>query len=347
MRILGRDDVRAALDGLDPLVLDAVRDAYLLHGKGDSDLPFSSFLRPPRPAGSRIISLPAYLGGDEPVMGLKWISSFPANVAQGLQRASSVQILNDLATGYPVALLEGSRISASRTAASAALASRALHGERPVRAASLIGCGTINLRVVDFLALTHPELETVVLQDAVPGRAEYLTAELAAEHPRLTFRAGGLDEALTAPTVSVATTDSGYWLDLADHPDRPAGQVILHLSLRDLSTDSVLGAYNVVDDADHVLREQTSLHRAEQVVGHREFVHQEIAAVLVGEATAAPAGQTAVFSPFGLGVLDLAVARTVLRAADRAGLGTEADGFDPGDHPVTSGTGGRGTGVTA
>ncbi len=43
-----------------------------------------------------------------------------------------------------------------------------------------------------------------------------------------------------------------------------------------------------------------------------------------------------VFSPFGLGILDLAVARTVLAAADRAGIGGEAAGFDPGRHGVTA-----------
>ncbi|MCK1819653.1 2,3-diaminopropionate biosynthesis protein SbnB [Streptomyces sp. XM83C] len=335
MKILGRDDVDAALKGLDPVVLDAVRTAYVLHGQGHSQVPFSSFLRPPTPAGSRIISLPAYLGGPEPVMGLKWISSFPANVEKGLQRASSVQILNDLHTGYPTALMEGSRISASRTAASAALAAGALHGGRRVRTAGLIGCGTINQRVLAFLTLTHPELETVVLQDVVPGRAEVLAAELESEYPKLSFRAGDVADALAAETVSIATTDSTYWLDLGEHPDRPEGQVILHLSLRDLSTASVLGAYNVVDDIEHAVREQTSLHKAEQEVGHREFVHAEIASVLGCTEPPAP-GRTVVFSPFGLGVLDLAVAQVVLRAATESGLGSDAAGFDPGSHRVTA-----------
>ncbi|MFD5972147.1 2,3-diaminopropionate biosynthesis protein SbnB [Streptomyces bacillaris] len=341
MRILGREDVAAALAGLDAAVLDAVRTAYVLHGQGRSEVPFSGFLRPPGDSGSRIISLPAYLGGPEPVVGLKWISSFPANVEKGLQRASSVQILNDLDTGYPLAVLEGGQISASRTAASAALAGRALHGEaRPVHTVGLIGCGTINRRVLDFLLLTHPELRTVVLQDAVPGRAEILAAQLSeqlgAERPGLRCTPGGLAEALSADTVSIATTDSTYWLDLAAHPDRPAHQVVLHLSLRDLTTDSVLDAYNVVDDTDHVMRERTSLHRAEQEAGHRRFVAAEIAAVLAGEAPAPEPGQTVVFSPFGLGILDLAVARTVLAAADRAGIGGEAEGFDPGRHGVTA-----------
>ncbi|MGP3753851.1 ornithine cyclodeaminase [Streptomyces sp. LamerLS-316] len=335
MRILGREDVAAALDGLDPAVLDAVRTAYVLHGQGRSEVPFSGFLRPPGDDGSRIISLPAYLGGPDPVMGLKWISSFPANVERGLQRASSVQILNDLRTGYPTAVLEASQISASRTAASAALASRTLHGDRPVRTAGLIGCGTINRRVLDFLVLVHPELRTVTVQDAVPGRAATFAAQMADLRPEISFVAGDVDDALRAGTVSVATTDSTYWLDLAAHPDRPADQVILHLSLRDLSTDSVLNAYNVVDDIEHVMRERTSLHRAEQEVGHRRFVDEEIATVL-GRTEAPVTGRTVVFSPFGLGILDLAVARTILAAATRHGIGSEAEGFDPGVHRVTA-----------
>ncbi|MFD5135687.1 2,3-diaminopropionate biosynthesis protein SbnB [Streptomyces sp. NPDC058378] len=335
MRILGREDVAAALDGLDPAVLDAVRTAYVLHGQGRSEVPFSGFLRPPGDDGSRIISLPAYLGGPEPVMGLKWISSFPANVERGLQRASSVQILNDLRTGYPTAVLEASQISASRTAASAALASRTLHGDRPVHTAGLIGCGTINRRVLDFLVLVHPELRMVTVQDAVPGRAATFAAQMAALRPEISFVAGDVDDALRAGTVSVATTDSTYWLDLAAHPDRPADQVILHLSLRDLSTDSVLNAYNVVDDIEHVMRERTSLHRAEQEVGHRRFVDEEIATVL-GRTEAPVTGRTVVFSPFGLGILDLAVARTILAAATRHGIGSEAEGFDPGVHRVTA-----------
>lgn len=335
MRILGREDVAAALNGLDPAVLDAVRTAYVLHGQGRSEVPFSGFLRPPGDDGSRVISLPAYLGGPEPVMGLKWISSFPANVERGMQRASSVQILNDLRTGYPTAVLEASQISASRTAASAALASRTLHGDRPVHTAGLIGCGTINRRVLDFLVLVHPELRTVTVQDAVPGRAATFAAQLAAERPEISFLAGDVDDALRAGTVSVATTDSTYWLDLAAHPDRPGHQVILHLSLRDLSTDSVLNAYNVVDDIEHVMRERTSLHRAEQEVGHRRFVNAEIATVL-GQSEGPVTGGTIVFSPFGLGILDLAVARTILAAATRDGIGSEAEGFDPGRHRVTA-----------
>ncbi|MFD7644010.1 2,3-diaminopropionate biosynthesis protein SbnB [Kitasatospora sp. NPDC059795] len=335
MRILGREDVRAALADLDSTVIDLVRNAYVLHSQGKSDLPFSTFLRPLHRSESRIIALPAYLGGPAPVMGLKWISSFPENVKRGMQRASSLCILNDLESGYPLALMEGSQISAVRTAAGAALASGLLNAGREVRTVGLVGCGTINNQVVHFLAQVHEGLETVLLQDAFPERAKVFAAELAAEYPDVEFKAVTLGQALTADTVSIATTDSSYWLDLADYPSRPDGQVILHLSLRDLSVASVLGAVNVTDDADHAIREQTSLHKAEQQAGHRRFVTAEIGALLDGTAEL-PAARTVVFAPFGLGVLDLAVAEAVLNLAEKRGLGTEVDGFDPGSHKVTS-----------
>lgn len=334
MKILRHEDVLALLEGRELDVLNAVQSAYVLHAEGQSQLPFSSFLRPPDPPSARIICLPAFLGGGEPLIGVKWISSFPTNVARGQQRASSVMVLNDLETGYPRALLEASQVSAWRTAASAALASHFLAGEREVRTVGLIGCGTINERVLALLSLVHPEIRTVIVHDTSPEHVRAFAGRVRAGHPGVEVVVGDVGAVLRgAGTVSIATTDSSYWLDLGDHAGRPAEQIILHLSLRDLSTSSVLRTYNVVDDVDHVCREQTSLHRAELEVGHRAFVHATIGELLAGRTVLArPDGATTVFSPFGLGVLDLAVAAVVLRGAEETGLGLSVDGFDPGEH---------------
>jgi ornithine cyclodeaminase/alanine dehydrogenase-like protein (mu-crystallin family) len=120
--VISGSQVQRVLHGREKQIVELVEAAYRLDGAGQTVNPPSYFLRfPDRPA-SRIIALPASLDGTFQVTGLKWISSFPGNVALGIPRASAVLILNDHDTGYPFACLESSIISATRTAASAVLA---------------------------------------------------------------------------------------------------------------------------------------------------------------------------------------------------------------------------------
>ena len=120
--VISGAQVQEALSGRERQIAELVEDTYRIHGAGDSVNPPSYFLRFPDRPSARIIALPASIGGKLRVDGLKWISSFPENVAAGIPRASAVLILNDHDTGYPFACLESSIISATRTAASAAVA---------------------------------------------------------------------------------------------------------------------------------------------------------------------------------------------------------------------------------
>ena len=115
LRVITGADVARVIGGDRPECLEVVRSAYVAHDKGDSVNPHSSFLRFPHLPRSRIISLPAYLGGEFDVAGLKWIASFPDNARYGIPRASATLVLNDCRTGFPFACLESSIISASRT----------------------------------------------------------------------------------------------------------------------------------------------------------------------------------------------------------------------------------------
>jgi len=119
--------VKEITDGQKQRIFDTVETAYRLHDAGHTINPDSYFLRYPDRPNSRIIALPAHVGGDFQKSGIKWISSFPDNTANNLARASAVLILNDAKTGYPLACLEASLISSTRTAASAALAAVGRH----------------------------------------------------------------------------------------------------------------------------------------------------------------------------------------------------------------------------
>ena len=63
--------------------VETVKLAYLAHAAGESVNPNSYFLRFPDKPLARIIALPAYLGGEIGVSGIKWIASYPENIRQG------------------------------------------------------------------------------------------------------------------------------------------------------------------------------------------------------------------------------------------------------------------------
>lgn len=339
MLILGHDDVRALLGGAEREILDLVRETYRRHEEGRTTVPFSTFLRFPDSERNRIIGLPAYVGGAEPTAGMKWISSFPGNLALGLERASAAILVNSMRTGRPEALVEGSVISAKRTAASAALAADLLTSAAPPRGVTLFGCGVINREILRFLRVALPSLTSATLYDTDPDRA----AEFARRCPEVAPGVGvsvarEAAEALAAqPLVSLATTAVHPHLDLAECGP---GSTVLHVSLRDVYPEAVLRTTNVVDDVDHVLRERTSLHLAEQLTGGRDFVSATIGQLIVGSAPVPrQPDRPVVFSPFGLGALDIALADHVLRAARRLGAGVSVPGFLPGDVPAVAVTG--------
>lgn len=329
LTVIGAADVESVLKDSELLVLDAVQKAYETHARGASSLPHSSFLRFPDSDKDRIICLPAYLGGDYQLAGVKWIASMPDNVSRGMERASAVVILNDRLTGQPTAVMEGSIISKQRTAASAALASKVLAPGVP-DAIGFVGCGPINVAVAQFLAKVWPEVNRFIAFDLDPVRAEAFGATILAQRPASEFSvATDLNELLgKCPMVAFGTTTITPYLDNLDVC--PPGATLLNISLRDLGADAVLSNHNIVDDLDHVNRAATSIHLASQQVGHTDFVHSSLGDILLGRAGLPERDdRKVIFSPFGLGVLDLAVADIVQKKLAEDGGGTLVKSFLP------------------
>lgn len=311
MTMVTSADVAGQVDGHRAECLGLVERAYLCHDAGQSVNPHSGFLRFPGSPGSRVIALPAWLGGEFDVAGIKWVASFPANTARELPRASALMVLNDVDTGFPYACLESSIISATRTAASAVLAAEHLIGRRVATRVGIIGAGLINRHVHRFLADLGWRIGGYRVFDTAPDAAARLATEIGGE------AVDSVDGAVAGCDLVVIATIAGepHLHDPRLFAHRP---VVLHLSLRDLAPEVILAAQNITDDPDHVLREQTSLHLTEQRCGDRAFVAGTIADVLRGR-LARDTGRVTVFSPFGLGILDLAVGQWVYRRAVAAG----------------------------
>jgi len=330
--ILGGDEVNAALSGRESEIIDTVETAYKVHAAGASSLPHSLFLRFPNVEKNRIIALPAYLGQDFDLAGLKWVSSFPDNLEKGLNRASAVIILNSSETGRPEVIMEGSIVSAKRTAASAVLAMRVLQDDRETESVGIMGCGPISFEVVRFLLAPPATVKRLVLFDVVRGRAEQFRDRCQELNGRLRVETVTEGKSLFQETQAVLIATTAIKPHIFDLSTCPPGALILHVSLRDLSPEVILASDNVVDDVDHVCRSQTSVHLAEQKVGNRDFIRCNLADVLnrVASPKQDPSLIT-VFSPFGLGVLDLAVGKLAHRIALEQGYGAVIERFLPGD----------------
>jgi 2,3-diaminopropionate biosynthesis protein SbnB len=317
--VISGAQVQHALQGRENQIVELVEATYRLHSAGESVNPPSYFLRFPDRPSSRIIALPASIGGQVRVDGLKWISSFPENVAAGIPRASAVLILNDHDTGYPFSCLESSIISATRTAALASSAADWLSRgrQRPTRV-GFFGVGLIARYIHTFLAATGWSFDEIGVHDlsadSAAGYCGYL--ERSGTASRITVH-DSAEQLIRSGDLVVFATVAGqpHVSDLSWFAHNP---LVLHVSLRDLAPEIVLASTNIVDDIEHCLKANTSLHLAEQLTGNRDFLHGTLDDVMAGRVTV-PADRPVVFSPFGLGVLDLAVGKYVYDEVVRSG----------------------------
>jgi N-[(2S)-2-amino-2-carboxyethyl]-L-glutamate dehydrogenase len=242
---------------------------------------------------------------------MKWIASFPANIAENTPRASAVLLLNDYETGYPFACLEASQISAARTAASAVLGAEQLTGERGRIA--FIGCGIIARNILEYMVDRRWAIDSVAAHDTTAAYAESFASYAHQSLGVAAQVASGLTEAVAgADVVVLATTATTPYI--RDREIFTPGQVVLNISLRDLDPVVIAGAHNIVDDVDHCLTAGTSVHLTEKALGTRDFIDGTLAELIVGDVQLG-SDRPRIFSPFGLGVLDLAVGLLVYRAA--------------------------------
>ena len=241
--VISGAQVQQALQGREKQVVELVEPTYRLHAAGDSVNPPSYFLRFPDRPTSRIIALPASVGGQRRVDGIKWVSSFPDNVAAGIPRASAVLILNDHATGYPFAVhgeLHHQRLQHRRLGRRWPRTGSAATRPRPTRI-GFFGVGLIARYIHTFLAATDWSFDEIGLYDLSADSAEGFKGYLE--------RSGAPtpgSPCTTAPKQLIRSSDLIVFATVAGQPHvhDPAwfahNPLVLHVSLRDLAPEILL-----------------------------------------------------------------------------------------------------------
>jgi alanine dehydrogenase len=278
-----------------------VREAFLRFRAGDWVMPAKVYVQSPPYGDFR--AMPAR--GDGFAM-LKWITSFPGNPARGLPTVNGVICLSDAETGLPLMLLDARAVTALRTGAVAAVATRTLAAPG-ASSVGMIGCGLHGVWTARCLSVAGygPGVCTDPNEDAA--------AALAAE---LGWQAGTPAEALAADVVCCVTPGRRPLFDAGEL--RP-GQ---HLNMlgadgpgkAEATVEAVAACRLFCDEWEQASHggELTGAIEANRV--QRADVG-ELGAVLSGEGPGrAGREETTLFDSTGLAIQDLAVAAAAYRA---------------------------------
>lgn len=179
---LSRADVEALGVGMKE-VLEAVEDGFRLKGEGKTEMPPKPGIHP---SGDAFIhAMPAYVQEVE-AAGLKWVSGYPQNLAKGLPYITGLLVLNDPATGVPIAVMDCAWITAMRTGASVGVAAKHFARDH-ASVAAFVGCGVQARTSLLALVETMPSLREVRCYDLHRPATSNFIGEMSAQLPGLQF----------------------------------------------------------------------------------------------------------------------------------------------------------------
>jgi ornithine cyclodeaminase/alanine dehydrogenase-like protein (mu-crystallin family) len=299
--VLSEHDVERLLS-MDACV-ETMTDVLAALARGELYQPLRFVLRPPDASGLMGF-MPAHrTGADGGAFSLKEIMVVPGNPARGLDAHQGGVLLHDGETGQLRALLNASPITAIRTAAVSAVATRAL--ARPdARTVAIVGTGV--------QGKAHAEAMRAILDDPeirLVGR-DVREAEEAIR---------GADVVCTCTTSPEPVVERD-WLAPGTHVNAVGASVP---GARELDEETIRDATFVVDRRESALNEAGEL----LIPGlGEEQIAAELGEVLIGmHPGRTSTDELTVFKSLGLGVEDLAAAELVVARAHEQGAGVEVD----------------------
>lgn len=164
--------------------LELVERVYSAHGKNQVVMPSKITLDLGEstewpPYGGSYNAMPAYLGEDFDMSGIKWVWGFNDNYKKGIPYISAVIILNDPRTGEVLSIMDGGYITDMRTGASTGVAAKYLLSKN-AKNVGIIGAGVqgrMNLKAINEVM----DIENVFVADIRKEAREKFVQEMSEE----------------------------------------------------------------------------------------------------------------------------------------------------------------------
>ncbi|MDP9365399.1 MAG: ornithine cyclodeaminase [Chloroflexota bacterium] len=327
MLALTRDDVRRLVPMPDAIQL--MKDAFAELSAGRTDSPLRTVIPVPDADGDALF-MPARVPAMD-ALGLKVVSVFKRNRDRGLPAIHALVCLLDPATGAPLAIMDGTYLTALRTGAVAGAATDLL--ARPEsRVLAAIGAGAQGATQIAAVCAVRP-IERVVAVDIDEAALVRLRETLRRDWPEVTDRVETTTDAgaavREADVVCTATTSRTPVFDDADL--RPGTHVnavgAFTPEMQEIPAATVARATVVVDAVEAALAEAGDLivPLREGLIG-RDHLARELGMVVLGaEPARTGADEVTLFKSVGNAVQDVVVARRAVGRAGEAGGGTTFD----------------------
>jgi len=318
MKILTADDVRAAVDMR--AAIEAVRAGFVALSTGRAHVPLRSALET---AGGVLLTMPAYMDGAA-ISAVKLVSVCPDNPSLGLPTIHAAVLVTDARTGAPLALMEGSALTAQRTGAASGLATDLLAAPQ-ASILAVIGAGVQARTQVAAVCTVRPITEIRIFSlSGAEQMAEELRALYRARISVVPSAPAALEGAHVVVTATTSKTPVVYLDDLA-----PGAHIngigSFTPQMQEIAADVIMVAKVVVDHRQSVWAEAGDLIIPRNLgLISETIVHAEIGEIAAGmkEGRRDP-HEITVFKSVGNAVQDAALAQRVIAAAEERGLGID------------------------
>jgi alanine dehydrogenase len=291
-------------------VINVVEEAFKMCGEGKGRMPAKVYLSVEQ---GDFRAMPAALPG---CAGMKWVNVHPRNPSLGLPSVMAVLIYNDPETGYPLAIMDATEITAYRTGAAAAIASKYLARRSP-HTMGVIGAGYQAYTQI----LAHVELFNPISINAFDiSRAA--VDRLGQSLPHLSIKSCSVQEAVACDIVCTLTPSRSpvvkrEWIIPGTHinavgADAPGKQ--------ELEPSILKEAIVIVDDLTQASHSGEINVPIEKGLYSADEVYGTLAEVIVGKKKGRTDNRAiTVFDSTGIAVEDIAVAKLLFEKAQQAG----------------------------
>lgn len=324
MLILSGDDVRASLPMRDAIEL--MKQAFAALARGEAQVPLRTHLSAPGGEGITLV-MPARVDGDASSLAVKVVSVFDGNARAGVARIQGAVIVLEPDTGRPIALVEGSALTAIRTAAASGAATDLL--ARPDSSTlAVLGAGVQARSHIEAMCAVRP-IAVIRVYGPTAANVERLIDEVAPAPwcaGRIVRTATAAEAVRGADIVCATTTSSTPVIDDADvGPGTHINAVGAYTpGAREVGGATVARSWVVVDEREAAWEEAGELIQARDdglIAG--DHVQADLGELVRRPDLRPPDPERpTLFKSVGVAVQDAVAAAGAVETAARRGLGT-------------------------